>query len=229
MGLARRGVAGGGGATPTFIAVGTAATAASGNINTSWPAGLYAVGDTGILLIDSANSAPGVVSGWNLIGQIGTGTSGAANSVMLTAYWKTATSTSEAAAASGAAVGSHQYGRILVFRGCNASPIDASATGTGATSSVSLPAVTTTGANRLIVHMAADSFDSNSTARFSAWTNANLTSVTEAADGGSANGTGGGIGAAYGEKVAAGSTGAGSVTFVNGTSNYAAITIALKP
>lgn len=207
----------------TFIGATTASTARS------WPVG-YAVGDLAIVLQQTSNQA--IVTpptGCTFIASIGTGTPASANATLLAVYYKYATSLSEPAITS-YNPGDHQLTGFLVFRGCAASsPIDASSTGTGATTSISLPGLTTTTGNCLVLHIVADGADLSSVNRYSAWTNADLASVTERAEAGTTSGTGGGMGMATGEKAAAGVVGNGSVTFAFASTNYAAVTIAIKP
>lgn len=228
-GLGRRVMAasggGGGGVLPTFVATGGQVQSTS-NINIAWPAG-HAVGDLGIIFVQTANEIPATPSGWSLVGTSGIGTPGAAGAVALCVYYKFATSLSEAAAAVPAS-GNHNIGIMSVFSGVHASPIDVQQFGSGTTNAVSLPSVTTTGANRLIVSIVADSMDAAG-ARLSAWANASLASFTEAADFGAGTGTGGGGGAAYGGLATAGASGTGSATHVSAVANYISLTLALKP
>lgn len=212
------------GGTPTYVGTGAGA-ASSGPISCAWPA--HATGDYGLLFVESSNQAPGAVSGWAQIAQLGT--AGPTTPTMLTIYSRFASSASEANA-SVPDSGDHTTGIIVVYRGVNTgAPIDASASGNGATTSIVLPAVTTTGDNRLIVHAIADGCDQTSSARYTGWANASLTSLDERADYGLSIADGGGIGVADGERVAAGTISAGAVTFALTASDYVAITLALRP
>ncbi len=97
-------------------------------------------------------------------------------------------------------------GRIIAIRGAAASgnPWDVTAGGVEATSdtSGSIPGATTTVNNTLVVVAVAGSLpDASGTANFSAWTNANLTNLTERADNTATAGNGGALGIATGEKA----------------------------
>jgi hypothetical protein len=72
------------------------------------------------------------------------------------------------------------------------------------------------------------SFNGNSTAAFSAWTNADLGSITERTDNTNTAGLGGGHGLATGTRVTAGAYGNTTVTLAN-TSFKGAMSIALEP
>lgn len=212
------------GGTPTFVGAGTPADS-TGSISLDWPAG-HAAGDYGIIFIECVHTTiPTAPSGWTLIGQR------AYNNVQgtqLAIFGKFAASSSESNV-SVPAMGDHTVGIMLAYRGVNVStPIDVIAGGDGSTSSIVLPAVTTTGDNRLVIHAVADGRD-NTSARYTGWTNASLTSLTERADFGGASGNGGGLGVADGEFATAGTTSAGSVTYTLAAHDYVAITLALRP
>jgi hypothetical protein len=229
--LISQGSSGGGGpgAMPAFQAAGGTVTTTSATLSVPWPT--HIAGDLGLCLVLSSNVAPTAPSGWVTIAQLGVGTANTALSTMLSVYGRIATSSSESTAAVGRSTADFLHGRILTIRGVDpTSYIDDSATGSGATSStISLPAVTTTDINRLVVYLISDGTDSSNSARYNTWTNANLASVTERADAGTTQSNGGGIGAATGEKATAGAVGAGSVNFALSASNYAAVTLAIKP
>jgi hypothetical protein len=192
----------------------------------SWPT--HAAGDLGVMVIGTRNQAIGAISGWTFYGSVGTGTPGAAAAIMLSVYTRIATSNSQPNASvpdSGAITG----GAIMVFRGCNTTtPIEASASTTGTTSSVSIPAATSLGDNRIVVHALADNYDANG-GRLSAWTNASLSSLTERLDVGSSGGIGGGLGAVVGGLASAGSTGSATATHASAGAGYAAMTLVLAP
>lgn len=212
---------------PTFVGV-SGLTGSISTVNSSWPT--HVAGDTGTIFVQSSNEAPGAISGWTQQGQLGTGTPGAAGSVMLTIYTRTAASSSEPTVTVPDS-GNHTIAAMLVIRGCDPStPVDVVATASGATSgTIALPSVTTTGPNRLVVHAVADSLDQGGRTSYSGWANAGLASVTERIDNSGSSGTGGAIAAATGECAIAGAIGAGSVAYSGAAANYVAITLAFKP
>lgn len=211
---------------PTFVGA-AGLTGSTSTTNVAWPA--HAAGDTSVLFVHSSNQAPGAIAGWTQEAQLGTGTPATPGAVMLTLYSRTAASSSEPTVTV-PDTGDHTIATMLVFRGVNASPVDVSATASGATSgTIALPSVTTTGPNRLVILAVADSLDLSSRTSYSSWTNAGLASVTERTDNSGSSGTGGAIAAATGERAVAGAIGAGSVAYGAAAANYIAITLALKP
>lgn len=216
---------------PTYQDAG-AGQGSAADITVPWPT--HAIDDIGLLIIESTGGQAASLStsaGFAAVTNSPSSTGTTTNGTRLTAYWCRATS----AAMSSPVVtdpGNHVYGQILTFRGCVATgdpwDVTAAAQKASASTSASAPAVTTTVANCLIVNCIARDNDSASDA-FSSWTNANLASITEvaAADAGTAQGNGGGIGVAYGVKVAAGDTGDTTATVTS--SINASLTIALKP
>jgi hypothetical protein len=129
--------------------------------------------------------------------------------------------------------GNHQLGRIIAIRGATASgnPWDVTAGGVESTSdtSGSIPGVTTTVANTLVVTVLAASLpDATGTSQYSGWSNANLTSLTERVDNTVTAGNGGGLAVATGVKATAGATGNTAVTLANAATK-AMMSIAIKP
>jgi hypothetical protein len=121
---------------------------------------------------------------------------------------------------------------MIAIRGAAASgnPWDVTAGGVEATddTSGSIPGATTTVANTLVVTAIATSLpDASSTAKFSGWTNANLTSLTERTDNSVTAGNGGGLAIATGVKATAGAYGNTAVTLVN-AAYKGMISIAIK-
>ena len=109
--------------------------------------------------------------------------------------------------------GDHGYAVIMGLRGSNLveeTPVDGQVN--TASTTATIPAVTTGGNERLIVMAAADGLDATG-ARFSGATNANLTSITEQFDNGITSNDGGGLVIVTGDKATAGSTGTGSGTY----------------
>jgi hypothetical protein len=223
-----------GASAPTFVEAGTAASG-SGAISVAWPS--HQLDDIGILFVATEDAAVATPSGWNTTGlpaRQGTGGAGGTNSASLTAFWRRAQGGSESNATA-ADPGDVWHGRIFVFRGCagagsnqSTSPINASAGSTsGASTSVTFPAVTTTSNNCMVVLGVADSLDSASTSRLSSTANANLSSIAERGESGTTTGDGAGLSCVTGIMATAGSTSTTSATITSTAQGR--MTIALTP
>jgi len=220
-------------ALPTFVGVGTAKADTLPIATVPWPAG-HQAGDYGLLVIETAAQAPGnnPPSGWSAVPVVSpqsTGTAGAAGATALYVYERFATSSSEAAADIGDS-GDHQLAYILAFRGTDpttARDVAAGAVQASASTSVSWPSVTTTGADRLIVLIGTNAANT-STSQFSGVTNAALANIANRKNQQSGVGVGGGLVVWTGEKATAGATGATTATLAT-ASAQALITLALKP
>jgi hypothetical protein len=108
-------------------------------------------------------------------------------------------------------------------------PWNAVATGAAgsSTTAISVPGLTTTVGNTMVVAIASTARDADSTAEFAGWTNASLVSATEGIDAVSSAGNGGGFGMAYGVKTAAGLVSATTATSAN-ADRHAYMSIALR-
>ncbi len=222
-------------AAPTFVAAG-AVSSGTGAVTPALPAGI-AANDILLLFLETANEAISISNQnggtWTAVTNSpqGTGTAGGTSATMLTVFWSRYNGTQGAPTASDS--GNHQLGRIIAIRGAAASgnPWDVTAGGVEAVSdtSGSIPGATTTVANTLVVAAIATALpDKNSTANFSSWTNANLTSVTERTDNTVTAGNGGGLGIATGIKATAGAYGNTAVTLAN-SAYKGMMSIAVKP
>jgi hypothetical protein len=226
---------GGGAAAPTFQAAGTVRVSTSGLTGANavpWPT--HAVDDIGILVIETSGNDSTISvttpSGWQSVpGSPVTDIADATGS-KLQVWWKRAASTSEA----GAEVpdsGDHQFARIYTFRGCASSgnPWDVTTTGnkTTASTTATVPAVTTTVGNTLIVMIVGRPNDSGSTTHFGVPSNANLTDIAERGEVGSVGNNGGGFVVATGVKASAGDTGTSTLTKTDSTTDTYMV-IALK-
>jgi rhamnogalacturonan endolyase len=220
--------------TPTFVAAGTIASG-TGTIAPALPSGI-ATGDVLLLFVETANQAVTISNQnggtWTAVTNSpqGTGTAASTSATRLTAFWSRYNGTQGAPTVSDS--GDHQVGRIVAFRGVVSSgdPWNVTAGGIEATAdtSGSIPGATTTVSNTLVVVAIATALpDSSSTTRFSAWTNANLTSVTERTDNSVTAGNGGGLGIATGIKATAGAYGNTAVTLAT-SSTKGMMSIALK-
>jgi hypothetical protein len=168
------------------------------------------MGDVLILLVESANQGIATPDGWNQVANSPqyTGTAAAAGGVRLAVFWKLVEGSVPNVSISD--TGNHTTAQTFCFRGCDPSnPIHVTAGSVHATATNiwTLPAVTTTVANCLILLCIGNDRDSNSTTNLSGWSNANLSSLTERADATVNSGAGGGIGLAHGGKAVAGDTG----------------------
>ncbi|MHB9070793.1 MAG: hypothetical protein ACYC54_10560 [Sedimentisphaerales bacterium] len=219
---------------PTFVAAGAVASG-TGAIAPVLPAGI-ATNDILLLFIETANQAitiPAPNGGtWIAVTNSpqGTGTAGSTIATRLTVFWSRYNGTQGNPTTSDS--GDHQAGRIIAIRGAAASgnPWDVTAGGVEAVAdtSGSIPGATTTVGNTLVVTAIATALpDSTSTTNFSAWTNANQTSITERVDNAQNAGNGGAIGIATGIRAATGAYGNTAVTTPSAYKGM--MSIAIKP
>jgi hypothetical protein len=134
----------------------------------------------------------------------------------LTVRWHRATGPESGTVAT-PVVTNHQSARIIGIRGVITSgdPWNQTAASVAASSTaVSIDGLTTTVADCLILAAVTTGEDLANTARVSGWANASLTNVVEQVDNWVSSGTGGGIGAATGEKAAAGAVSPTTATLV---------------
>ncbi len=223
------------GSIPTFVAAGAVAYG-TGAITPALPSGIT-TNDILLLFLDTSNQSitiPTPNGGtWTQVTNSpqGTGTGGSSGSVALTVFWSRYNGTQGAPTTSDS--GDHQIGRMIAIRGATTSgnPWDVTAGGVDATASTTatIPGATTTVANTLVVVACATGLpNSNGTANFSAWTNSNLSSLTEYTDNTRAVGVGGGLGSAAGGKATAGAYGNTTVTLA-ASAKKGMMSIAIKP
>jgi PKD repeat protein len=204
---------------PTFVAAGTVASG-TGAITPALPAGI-ATNDILLLFLETANQLISITNQnggtWTEVTNSpqGTGTAAGSSATRLTVFWSRYNGTQGAPTTSDS--GNHQLGRIVAIRGAATSgnPWDVTAGGVEATSDTSgaIPGATTTVGNTLVVAGIATNLpDATGTANFSAWANANLSSVTERTDNTVTAGNGGGLGLATGGMANAGAYGNTTVT-----------------
>lgn len=216
-------------ALPTFVSVGTQVNATTG-ISVAWP-GTYADGDLGLLVVESANQSVTTPSGWTQVtgSPQGTGTGGVAGGVRCMVFYKFASGVEANVSVSDS--GDHTIGQIFVFRGVDSTtPINAGAGSvqSSAATSWTLPGVTTTVNDCLIVHCISSDRDSSATTNVDGYTNSNLANITERADAATFTASGGAIVLVTGEMATAGSTGTTSCTSAASVTG-AFVTIALAP
>lgn len=218
----------------TFVGAGAKA-ASSVNPPVGWLAG-HQANDIGIMLVETANEAVDLPSGWSTVPDSpqGGGTSGVdATATRLTMFWKRAASGSEDTVTLSDA-GDHGIAQILVFRGCHTddsvlfSATSGNNTDTTTSTSVTCPAVSTTTDNCFVLGCCAEGIDAGSE-RFTAWDSpgglSNFTMLVNTAD---ATLNGGGFSAAGGILPTAGDSGSITMT-VGPASIQGRITVALTP
>jgi len=220
-------------AAPTYVAAGSVASG-TGAITPALPSG-RATNDILLLFLETANQAISITNQnggtWTQVTNSPQSVGSGSTATRLTVFWSRYNGTQGAPTTSDS--GDHQAGRIIAIRGATTSgdPCDVTAGGTESTADTSgaIPGATTTVANALVVAAIATSLpDSNGTSNFSAWANADLTSVTERTDNTRSSGNGGGIGVATGVKATAGAYTTTSVT-CGTASTKAMMSIAIKP
>ena len=220
---------------PTFVAAGAVASG-TGAITPALPSGI-ASNDILLLFLETANQAISIANQnggtWTQVTNSpqSVGTAGGSDGTRLTVFWSRYNGTQGAPTTSDS--GNHQLGRMIAIRGAttSGSPWDVTAGGTEATvdTSGAIPGATTTVTNTLVVAAIAASLpDASGTANFSAWTNSNLSSVSEQTDNTVTAGNGGGLGIATGGKATAGAYTTTSVTCGTATTK-AMMSIAIKP
>jgi hypothetical protein len=134
----------------------------------------------------------------------------------LTVRWHRATGPESGTVAT-PAVTNHQSARLIGIRGCVTvgNPWNQTAASVAASSvAVSIDGLTTTSVDCLILAAVTTGTDVASTAHIGSWANADLANVTERVDNWVSSGTGGGIGAATGERAATGPIVATTATLV---------------
>ncbi len=218
---------------PLFIGVGTFDSSGSTSRPT-YPANILP-GDLIMLLVENggADAAIGTPAGFTQFSnspQVDTsGTS--SNQTRLAVFYKRATG-AETGTLSITVIGDHVGAQMALFRSVRPSgnPFDVTAggIGVGAQTSLTLPGLTTTLPNCLIVNCIGVGYDGDGTAEFSAWANGSLASITEAIDVTDSGNAGTGLGMAYGIKTVAGVVAATTVTAAH-SERHAYLTIALAP
>ncbi|MEP2774657.1 MAG: putative Ig domain-containing protein [Luteolibacter sp.] len=221
--------------TPSFVASG-GISSGTGTITPALPSG-RASGDILLLFVETANQAVSISNPnggtWAEVSGSpqGTGTAAGSSSTRLTVFWSRYNGTQGNPTVSDS--GDHQTARTIAIRGAAASgnPWNVTAGGIESTSdtSASIPGVTTTVPNTLVVVAVAGSLpDANGTANFSGWSNSNLTDLTERTDDTRNSGNGGALGIATGKKATAGATGNTAATHAS-SAVKGMISIAIKP
>lgn len=216
---------------PTFQAVGTVLDNTGASAAVSWPAHL--AGDIGFLVWEASGNSALVTapSGWTELCDLRDASSTAGSRFRV--YWKRAASASEPNVTIPAAT-DHSLARIYTFRGAivSGSPINVSASDTkppaSASTTATMPSVTTTADNCLILFFCSRPNDAATLTSFGVPVNANLTGLAEAAESGTITGNGGGFVVSYGTMPTAGVTGTTTISKTVSTAD-ARLTVALTP
>lgn len=217
----------------SFLSCGAVAASTTGQ-NVSWPNGTYGAGDLGLMLIETANEAIAIPSGWSEVvnSPQGGGTSGVdATATRGTVCWKQAASGAEADVTL-ADAGDHTIAQILAFRGVHSlatMAINVTAgnnTGTTTTSVATCTAVSTTTDNCYVLGVSFEGID-NSVVRYTNWTGTALSGFTVLTNVAQSTANGGGFSAAGGLLATAGSSSA--ITMAVVSSILGNLTIAFTP
>lgn len=194
------------------------------------PASMQA-GDLMILHVHTPNQAVTTPSGWTQLtnSPVSTGTANAAGGTRLSAYYRFWQS-GDAAPTVAVTGGTVTTAIIVGYRGVDTTtPIDATPVATTlatANATLTMTGVTTTTADACVVWSVARDQDLNSTTAVTAFTNADLTGITEVHDQVVNTGVGGGIWTGHGFKATAGAT--GNTTITQTSSIAVGLTIALR-
>jgi hypothetical protein len=211
---------------PTVVGVG-AASPGTGTITPAYPAGYTAIADdVAVTFVETNSETVTPPTNWATAATIAVSSG---TLTRLTALWRRL-NTSETAPTI-ADPGNHAIGRMIVIRGCRTTgnPFEAAQTSQELTAdtSVSIPGVTTTNPDVLLLYAFSTGQDIGSTAGATGWANASLVNVLERMDDWTASNTGGGFAMASGEKAVAGATGAMTCTLSLAANFKALMCIAL--
>ena len=215
---------------PAFQAVGAQVNSTGASVSAVWPTHL--TNDIGLVVIETSGNSANLTppAGW--VALPGTPVTDVATTAgsKLHVWWKRAASAAEAAVATGAGT-DHVLARLYTFRGCvtTGNPWNVITTGTKTTASTTatVPALTTTLDDLLITMIVGRPDDNASTTHFGVPVNANLTGLAERGEAGTASGNGGGFVLSTGVKALPGATGTSTLTkTVSTTDTY--VVLALK-
>lgn len=221
-------------ATPSYFGTSGNAAALGGFLITlQWPVN-HQANDVALAVIQTsgADSTLSPPTGWaSVTGSPITDVASTSGS-RLYLWWKRATGSSESNLSVSSISGdNHHFGSLAVFRGCvtTGNPWDVVATDTKTTASTTatLPAVTTTKFNTRLVMFVGRPDDAANTSHFGVPVNANLTGLTEHYEGGTVTGNGGGFVVASGVMATKGDTGTSTMTKAVSTTDTC-YTIALR-
>lgn len=211
---------------PIFQAAGSSAAVTSTTaLNLSWPT--HQANDIGILLIEAENTITTITpAGWTHV----TGSPLVVGDTKLHVLWARADS-SAMPDVSNSTNCNHKLGVIVTFRGCitTGNPWNVITTGskTTASNTATVPSLTTTVNNTLVVMIVSRPDDDASTTHFGVPVNATLNSIAKYGEFGTDLGHGGGFVVAGGIKATSGATGTSTLSKTASTTD-AYVTFALR-
>lgn len=192
-----------------------------------------AAGDLLLLLVESANQAVTLdaasSANWALLMQPGVGTAAAATASRVTIFQRVATNTSDDDAVINDA-GDHIAAQMIAISHPDGTPVidvSTSNTSSATNNNGTIPAVTTTGADRLVIQGVSNVTDTT-TAQTTFSAHATLSGFAEVQDWNFTSGNGGGIGLGAGTKATAGSTGTVNISLATASAQVR-FTIAIAP
>lgn len=195
--------------------------------------GSTAVGDLALMFIETTGGETPTCSGWTAAPSspqsVGSGTTGTKLTVLYRIVSNLATDNRTTNDPGDHCIATIVTIAVGTFNSSNPFNVSAGGTAGTATTLVSIPSVTTTVDDCLIVGATSgDLPDANGTSQFTFWSNGNLTGLTELFDVTRNAGNGGALGGFYGEKTTAGSTGVTTATAsTSAVRGY--VTLAIEP
>ena len=216
---------------PNYQTASAAGNSISAGVNIGWPS--HQANDIGLMVIETSAIGGTLTppSGWSAIPNTPIVDVASASGSKLHVWWKRAASSSEQAVNTGFSSSDHVLSRIFTFRGCitSGNPWDVTTTGTKivASTTATVPALTTTVDEALIVMIVGRPDDSASLIHFGVPVNANLINISESTETGTALGDGGGFVLSYGTKTTPGDTGTSTLTKIASTTDTY-VTLALR-
>ena len=208
---------------PAYYSNSSYGYAGSGSVSVPWPTP-YAVNDIGVMVIETSatDATQTPPSGWTAVtGSPVVDVASTAGS-KLQVWWKRATTTSEPSVTIGSFT-DHYNAKMFTFKGAKTTnnPINASVAGTKTIASyyATVPSITPTETNSLIVMIVGRPDDNASSTHFASQVNANLFALTEITDIGTTFGNGGGYALITGQAVTTQPTGTTTMTKLYSTTD----------
>lgn len=220
---------------PTYVGAGTAVSSTGTAVSCAVPAG-HQTGDYMLFVTEASGNSAVIAApaGWNEIWDSRDVNTIAGSRIRVYERFATSSSMPNVSSTTGS---DHIQGRVHVWRGVRPSPnqINAQAddvkgpNGSGSASTTcTMPSVTTTVPNCKIVWISSRPDDSASTTHFGTPSNANTINEDSTQETGTTDGNGGGFVVAYGDMVSAGVVGTTTMTKTASTTECR-LTLALEP